>query len=232
MGIQPWFEKRPVVQSSPSVVNEPAVEQVVEVSEPLDVAVESKLPASGDIATMDWQQLQQAVSQCQLCELHRTRTQTVFGVGNPQAALMVIGEAPGADEDRLGEPFVGRAGKLLDAMMQAIQLDRTKIYIANVLKCRPPDNRNPYTSEIVCCDAYLQRQIELVRPKVILALGRIAAHHLLVSQESLGKLRQQQHLYQGIPLVVSYHPAYLLRKPVDKRKSWQDLLHIKKLLHA
>ena len=231
MGIQPWFEKNPRQDATASQVEE--AETVAE-SPPAEIStpgVEAKPLARVDIGSMDWQQLQQAVSQCQLCELHSTRTQTVFGVGNQNADLMLIGEAPGADEDRLGEPFVGRAGKLLDAMLQAIQLDRSKVYIANVLKCRPPDNRNPHTSEIVCCDAYLQRQIDLVQPKIILALGRIAAHHLLVSQESLAKLRQQPHSYNGIPLLVSYHPAYLLRNPVDKRKSWQDLLEIKKRLN-
>ena len=245
MGIQPWYEKNPAPEAASPVdlaldisTDAPAAQQSA--GDAPASPVESLAPAgevalavnSGDIAAMDWQQLQQAVSQCRLCELHHSRTQTVFGVGNQQADLLVIGEAPGAEEDRQGEPFVGRAGKLLDAMMQAIQLDRSSIYIANVLKCRPPDNRNPHTSEIVCCDAYLQRQIELIQPKVILALGRIAAHHLLVSQESLGKLRQQNHSYNGIPLVVSYHPAYLLRKPADKRKSWQDLLKVKKQLHA
>jgi len=241
MGIQPWFEKYPAMHSEPALPVEPASETVADdeaiaehaAADALpSTAAQTQTPQSLKVAEMDWQQLQQAVSQCQLCELHSTRTQTVFGVGNQNADLLVVGEAPGADEDRQGEPFVGRAGQLLDAMLGAIQLDRSQVFIANVLKCRPPDNRNPHTSEIVCCDAYLQRQIELIQPKMILALGRIAAHHLLVSQESLGKLRQQPHSYHGIPLVVSYHPAYLLRKPVDKRKSWQDLLKIKKQLQA
>ena len=230
MGVQPWFEKQPEPSQQPAPPVETIQSQPAESVKALDAALPPA--AKMDVSIMDWQQLQQAVSQCQLCELHSTRTQTVFGVGRQDADLLIIGEAPGAEEDRQGEPFVGRAGQLLDAMMQAIQLDRSKIYIANVLKCRPPDNRNPHTSEIVCCDAYLQRQIELVQPKVILALGRIAAHHLLVSQESLGKLRQQAHSYNGIPLIVSYHPAYLLRKPVDKRKSWQDLLQVKKRLNG
>ncbi|MDH5736298.1 MAG: uracil-DNA glycosylase, partial [Gammaproteobacteria bacterium] len=135
------------------------------------------------------------------------------------------------DEDRQGEPFVGHAGHLLDAMLQAIGLDRQKVYIANVLKCRPPDNRKPHTSEIVCCDAYLQQQIKLVQPKIILALGRIAAQHLLVSHETLAVLREKKHTYNGIAMRVSYHPAYLLRKPIEKRKSWQDLLAVKQLLN-
>ena len=179
---------------------------------------------------MDWGQLQQAVAGCQLCELHSSRSNTVFGVGNQNADLLLIGEAPGADEDLKGEPFVGRAGQLLDAMLKAINLDRQQVYISNVLKCQPPDNRNPHVSETLCCDPYLQRQIALIQPKLILALGRVAAHHLLVSQDALGKLREKQHNYNGIPLLVSYHPAYLLRKPVDKRKSWQDLLKVKQQL--
>ena len=231
MGIQPWFETNPVIPAFAEQtaiieenVAEPVQADVVPTTKPLDA------PANGKVNSMDWQQLQQAVSQCQLCELHTTRTQTVFGVGNPDADLLIVGEAPGAEEDLQGEPFVGRAGQLLDAMLQSIQQDRSKVYIANVLKCRPPNNRNPHTSEIICCDAYLQRQIELIQPKLILALGRIAAHHLLVTQESLSKLRQQKFSYNGIPMLVSYHPAYLLRKPEDKRKSWQDLLKVKKLL--
>jgi DNA polymerase len=244
MGIQPWFEKYPAADIPPVAAEEAAQPAIID--DPMADAPPSEtvpaVPTPGEtrpqplqplkVADMDWQQLEQAVSQCQLCELHSSRTRTVFGVGNHNADLLVIGEAPGADEDRQGEPFVGRAGQLLDAMLAAIQLDRRQVFIANVLKCRPPDNRNPHTSEIVCCDAYLQRQIELIQPKMILALGRIAAHHLLVSQESLGKLRQQVHSYHGIPLVVSYHPAYLLRKPADKGKSWQDLLKIKKRLQA
>lgn len=232
MGIQPWFEKspqqpdRPPVEAEKNMAGPQAPVPVPADDQPVDDAT-MIAPAE-----MDWQQLQQAVSSCQLCELHSTRTRTVFGVGHQNADLLIVGEAPGADEDRQGEPFVGRAGGLLDTMLQAIHLDRKQVYIANVLKCRPPENRNPHTSEILCCDPYLQRQIELIRPKVILALGRIAAHHLLVSQESLGKLRGQQHSYNGIPLVVSYHPAYLLRNPVDKRKSWQDLLQIKKQLNS
>lgn len=183
-----------------------------------------------DVSGLDWQALQQQVSGCTRCELHQGRTRTVFGVGSQQADLLIVGEAPGAEEDRRGEPFVGRAGQLLDAMLKAIQLDRSRVYIANVLKCRPPNNRDPRTSEIMCCEPYLQRQIELLQPKIILALGRIAAHHLLLSDDSLAKLRQQNHRYNGIPLMVSYHPAYLLRNPVDKRKSWQDLLKVKAML--
>jgi DNA polymerase len=159
------------------------------------------------------------------CELHKTRTQTVFGVGNRQAAWMIIGEAPGAEEDRRGEPFVGRAGKLLDEMLRAVDLSRDTVFITNILKCRPPGNRDPSSSEAVACRSYLERQIELLAPRLILAVGRIAAQQLLGSDAPLGRLRGQLHKLTGagIPLVVTYHPAYLLRSPKDKRKAWQDL---------
>ena len=225
MGIQTW-------QSRDGSDIEQSPEQALSADQK-EHPIETRAAAvddSPDVSSMDWSLLQQTVSSCQLCELHSTRNQAVFGVGNRNAELLIIGEAPGVDEDLKGEPFVGRAGQLLDAMLKAINLDRQQVYIANVLKCRPPDNRNPHVSETVCCDPYLQRQIELIQPKIILALGRIAAHHLLGSQEALGKLREQSHTYNGIPLRVSYHPAYLLRKPVDKRKSWQDLLRLKQQL--
>lgn len=229
MGIQAWVSKTsvPVSASDISVAdNSPVMAATrVEVKTPVTI------PDSGsDVATLDWAQLQQRVSQCQLCELHSTRTQTVFGVGNQQADVLIIGEAPGAEEDRLGEPFVGRAGKLLDAMLRAIHMDRKQVYIANVLKCRPPNNRDPHASEAMCCDPYLQRQIALVQPKVILALGRIAAHHLLFTQSSLSSLRGRTHFYNGVPLLVTYHPAYLLRTPADKGKAWQDLLKLQTML--
>lgn len=233
MGIQPWYSRfQPEVAVDASSVSEPVHETSqhnVAIAEQTQ-SVENSI-STRDVSTLDWPELEQAVSQCQLCELHTTRTNTVFGVGNPNADLMIIGEAPGEEEDRRGEPFVGRAGQLLDAMMQAIGLDRQKVYIANILKCRPPGNRNPHISETVCCDPYLQQQIKLVQPRLILALGRIAAHHLLVSQDSLGALRQKKHSYNGIPLFVSYHPAYLLRKPIEKRKSWQDLLEVRRMLN-
>lgn len=234
MGIQAWSLKTAAPAQQPAITQS-ALQQLSEVventSQPVaDQSVSNQVVSSKDISLLDWQSLQQVVSQCQLCELHATRTQTVFGVGNQNADLLIIGEAPGADEDRLGEPFVGRAGKLLDAMLRAIQLDRQQVYIANVLKCRPPQNRDPHTSEIICCDPYLQRQIALVQPKIILALGRIAAHHLLFTQSSLGSLRGRMHSYNGIPLMVTYHPAYLLRTPADKGKAWQDLLQTNKYI--
>jgi len=178
-----------------------------------------------DVALLDWEQLQQRVTACTACDLHQTRTQTVFGVGNPDADWMVIGEAPGQQEDRRGEPFVGRAGQLLDQMLLAVGLDRQSVFIANVLKCRPPNNRDPARNEAAACRRYLERQIELINPRIVLAVGRIAAQLLLASDEPLGRLRGRQHfLKEGtLPLVVTYHPAYLLRSPSQKGKAWQDL---------
>ena len=233
MGIQAWSLKTATavadndnaqpIHSSTS----PAVSTSQVVAAHVDA---NKDKSNKDVASLDWQSLQQLVSQCQLCELHATRTQTVLGTGNQHADLLIIGEAPGAEEDSLGEPFVGQAGKLLDAMLHAIQLDRQQVYITNVLKCRPPQNRDPHTSEIICCDSYLQRQIALIQPKVILAVGRVAAHHLLLTQTALGSLRGRKYSYNGIPLLVTYHPAYLLRMPAEKGKAWQDLLQVKKIL--
>lgn len=227
MGIQPW-QSRYAPEVEATLIEGSLVIQ----SEPVDEFHSSVIKGPADVSSMDWARLQQTVASCQLCELHNSRTQTVFGVGNQSADLLIIGEAPGVEEDLRGEPFVGPAGHLLDAMLSAIRLDRKQVYITNVLKCEPPGNRNPHVSEILCCDPYLQRQIALIQPKLILALGRIAAHHLLVSQESLAALRERSHRYNGIPLLVSYHPAYLLRKPADKRKSWQDLLKVKQLLSS
>ena len=185
-----------------------------------------------DVAGLDWDDLQARVAACTACELHTTRTQTVFGVGNRSAELMIIGEAPGADEDRQGEPFVGKAGQLLNEMLAAIGLPREQVYIANILKCRPPNNRDPRPEEVGQCEPFLMRQVALVRPKVILALGRIAAHNLLKTQETLGRLRGKRYEFgvEGTPLLITYHPAYLLRTPRDKRKAWQDLVQARQLL--
>ena len=180
----------------------------------------------------DWDELQVAVRDCTLCGLHRGRTQTVFGVGSHDADLLIIGEAPGAEEDRRGEPFVGRAGQLLNAMLGAIQLTREEVYIANILKCRPPNNRDPKPEEAATCTPYLERQMELLQPRVILALGRIAAQWLLQSDSPIGRLRGREFSFgeQGTPLVVSYHPAYLLRSPLAKAKAWEDLLLVRQIL--
>jgi len=170
-----------------------------------------------------WQALRNEVSACQRCELCRGRTQTVFGVGDHAAELMVIGEAPGADEDRQGEPFVGRAGQLLNSMLRAMGNPRQTVYIANVLKCRPPNNRDPRPEEVAQCRPYLLRQVELLHPRLILAVGRIAAQNLLETEVPIGRLRGRVHGFAGTPLIVTYHPAYLLRSPGEKRKAWMDL---------
>jgi len=177
-------------------------------------------------ASLDWDSLRAAVAACTRCSLCETRTQTVFGVGAPHAKWMFIGEAPGADEDRQGEPFVGRAGQLLTSMLRALGFGRGDVYIANVLKCRPPGNRDPKPEEALQCRGYLERQIELVSPELIVAVGRIAAQNLLATDTALARLRGTVHALgaRGWPLVVTYHPAYLLRSPGEKRKAWQDLL--------
>jgi uracil-DNA glycosylase len=173
---------------------------------------------------MDWEALAGAVAECRACGLCEGRTNTVFGVGDLQADWMVIGEAPGENEDLQGEPFVGQAGKLLDNMLAALGVGRRKgAYIANVLKCRPPGNRNPLPEEIAQCEPFLRRQVELLQPKIILAMGRFAVHTLLQTTEPVGKLRGRVHRYHGVPLVVTYHPAYLLRNLPDKAKAWSDL---------
>jgi len=174
-------------------------------------------------AGMDWDELRQTVAGCTRCELAGSRTQTVFGVGDPAADWMIIGEAPGAEEDRRGEPFVGRAGQLLDEMLRAVGLARDKVFIANILKCRPPNNRDPKVAEMAACRDYLMQQIQLLQPKIILAVGRIAAQSLLESDDPVGRMRGRVNDFDGVPLVVTYHPAYLLRSPSQKQKSWDDL---------
>jgi len=190
--------------------------------------------AAGGVAALDWESLCETVAACTRCALHQTRTQTVFGVGHRQADWMFVGEAPGGEEDRRGEPFVGRAGKLLDAMLEALGCRRDEVFIANVLKCRPPDNRDPHGEEVQQCGDYLLRQIDLVRPRLLIALGRFAAQSLLNTSRPIGKLRGEvfEHAASGTPLVVTYHPAYLLRNPIDKRKAWQDLCLIKQVSAA
>jgi uracil-DNA glycosylase len=192
-------------------------------------AVPVAAASAGDLqardAGLDWPELRARVAACTRCSLSATRTQTVFGVGNLQADWLIVGEAPGAEEDRKGEPFVGRAGQLLNSMLRAVGLAREQVYIANVLKCRPPGNRDPTLSEAAECLPYLEQQIALLKPKIMLAVGRIAAQNLLRTDKTLGSLRQQVHRFgaAAVPLVVTYHPAYLLRTPADKRKAWEDL---------
>lgn len=178
----------------------------------------------------DLESLAVAVAACTRCDLYQARTQTVFGVGDPHADWLLIGEAPGAEEDRRGEPFVGRAGRLLNAMLRAIGLSREQVYIANILKCRPPGNRDPRPEEVALCSSYLAAQVNMIAPRIILALGRIAAQNLLGLSTPIGKMRGQRYTYgeSAIPVVVTYHPAYLLRSPQEKRKTWQDLLLAKR----
>ena len=189
-----------------------------------DASVRTESPgADFSPAELGWEALQQCVADCTRCELAASRTQTVFGVGNHDADWLIIGEAPGAEEDRRGEPFVGRAGQLLDQMLQAIGQSRDRVFIANILKCRPPDNRDPKPGEAAACRGYLERQIALVQPKIILAVGKIAAQNLLGCNDPVGRMRGKVHALGEIPLVVTYHPAYLLRSPSQKKKAWSDL---------
>lgn len=204
LGVDVWALRRSAAEEHPQVTGD------VPLPEP-------QLPT--------WPELRDKVAACTLCSLHRTRTQTVFGVGSESADWMIIGEAPGAEEDRRGEPFVGRAGKLLDEMLRSVGLARDAVFIANLLKCRPPQNRDPAVGEAAACRSYLDRQIALLAPKLILVVGRIAAQHLLETDAPLGRLRGQRHYLNNgqLPVVVTYHPAYLLRSPTQKRKAWQDL---------
>ncbi|WP_410498826.1 uracil-DNA glycosylase family protein [Chitinibacter sp. S2-10] len=200
-------------------------------AQPVATPAETNDERSRAIMQMDWEQLQAAVRECTACSLCQTRTQTVFGVGQPDSALMVVGEAPGADEDAQGEPFVGQAGKLLDNMLASIGHKRgEQVFIANVLKCRPPGNRNPQPDEVAQCAPFLQRQIELIAPKVLFASGRFAISSLLNDDAPISALRGKIHQYRKLPVVVSYHPAYLLRNMPDKAKAWQDLLLLKSQL--
>ncbi len=191
--------------------------------EPAEIAAGNEAVAPSGGAGLDWPELRECVAACTRCELSASRSNTVFGVGNQQADWLIIGEAPGAEEDRRGEPFVGRAGKLLDQMLLAIGQSRDSVFIANILKCRPPNNRDPKPDEAAACRAYLERQIELIQPKIILAVGKIAAQNLLGTDDPVGRMRGRPHDLGGIPLVVTYHPAYLLRSPSQKHKSWSDL---------
>lgn len=200
---------------------EPAPQSVAEIAE----QVEKPKQVILDVSNSDWPELKQVVSECSKCELAKGRTQTVFGTGSETADWLIIGEAPGEHEDRQGQPFVGRAGLLLNNMIKAVGYEREAVYIANVVKCRPPNNRDPHLEEVVACSSYLKRQIALLKPKLVLVVGRVAAQHLLNTTAAVGKLRGKVHRYPGTdtPLVVTYHPAYLLRRPIEKRKSWEDL---------
>jgi uracil-DNA glycosylase family 4 len=199
----PWLDDLPVqTPSAPETIDETA----------------------NDIASLDWDTLAGRVSVCERCKLCERRTNAVFGVGDRDADWMLIGEAPGENEDKLGEPFVGQAGKLLDSMLHSVALSREdNVFIANVIKCRPPGNRNPEPDEVARCEPYLKRQVTLVKPKLIVALGRFAAQSLLKTEASIASLRGRVHDYEGVPVIVTYHPAYLLRSLPDKAKAWADL---------
>jgi uracil-DNA glycosylase len=193
-------------------------------SPPGEAPLAPAAPAEFSVQTLDWDALSERVAACERCRLCEKRTNTVFGVGDRNADWMLIGEAPGENEDRQGEPFVGQAGKLLDNMLRSLTLARdTNVYIANVIKCRPPGNRNPEPDEVARCEPYLQRQVALVKPKLIIALGRFAAQSLLKTDASISSLRGRVHAYEGVPVIVTYHPAYLLRSLPDKAKAWTDL---------
>ena len=217
-------EAPPVVAvRQPAAAPPPAVLQ-----SPVPPAERPQTPLPDGVAQMDWATLQSTVASCRACGLCESRQNTVFGVGDTQASWMVVGEAPGENEDRQGEPFVGAAGQLLDNMLRAVGRSRSGAgdqgaYIANVLKCRPPANRNPLPAEVAQCEPYLARQVALLKPRLILAMGRFAVQALLQTNEPIGKLRGQVHQYQGVPVIVTYHPAYLLRTPTDKAKAWADL---------
>jgi DNA polymerase len=215
MDIEVWVRKDQSIKQY-----RPEIRPVAEV-----VRITTERNQSVDLQSLSWDQLASAVGRCTRCELHANRKQTVFGVGHLRADWMIIGEAPGADEDLQGEPFVGRAGQLLNSMLQAIGFPREQVYIANVLKCRPPANRDPKQEEVAACSGYLSRQIDMVNPRIILCVGRIAAQTLLGTETSLKDMRGRIHTLgeKKRPVVVTYHPAYLLRSPIEKRNAWQDL---------
>jgi len=248
MGVPVWRLRSadadtPGPEQGPEAVAPLACQGDVMASDPVDLAdagvelspeaTPDAVPAAG-IAGADWERLSEAVSSCRACELCATRTQTVFGEGNRRADLMIVGEAPGADEDRQGEPFVGRAGQLLNLMLAAIGLEREQVFIANILKCRPPGNRDPRSEETLRCEPYLMRQIALVHPRVLLSVGRISAQKLLRTDVPIGKLRGRWFTFgpDDIPMTVTYHPAYLLRSPEQKSKAWQDLLKVTRRLRG
>ena len=225
MGIQYWVRRDLPADQHDEVIPEHEPQQ--ESQEPMPEQSIPQLPA-------DWESLQLAVSNCRKCSLCQSRRNTVFGTGDQNARVMVIGEAPGEEEDRQGLPFVGRAGLLLNQMLLAAGLSRESVYIANILKCRPPGNRNPDVQEVKACHGYLQQQIALIQPEVIFSAGGVAAKNLLQSDEAVGKLRGRIRHYgeSKIPLLVTYHPSYLLRKPSEKAKSWQDLQLLMKQLQT
>jgi DNA polymerase len=219
------LDPSPAQPEPPLPVAEPAFDELPWLDdEPASTTARIDPDVPGDTHTLDWDTLAARVASCERCRLCERRTNTVFGVGDREADWMLIGEAPGENEDKQGEPFVGQAGRLLDSMLRAVTLARdSNVYIANVIKCRPPGNRNPEPDEVARCEPYLQRQVALVKPKVIVALGRFAAQSLLKTEASIASLRGRVHRYEGVPVIVTYHPAYLLRSLPDKAKAWADL---------
>ncbi len=236
MGITRYVRRRQLSGSDPGRMAQiPDVDRI----EAPEVTIEAQFNESAPAVVVEhqpvvgnWQQLSSRVQTCTDCGLHRTRTQTVFGVGAENADLLIIGEAPGAEEDKQGEPFVGAAGQLLNAMLHAIGLQRKQVYIANIVKCRPPGNRNPANDEAAACRKHLDHQVELIQPRVILSVGAVSAHNLLLTTDSVARLRHRPHRYgkRSIPLVVTYHPAYLLRYPAEKAKVWLDLQKLAQLM--
>jgi uracil-DNA glycosylase family 4 len=232
LGLGPVWKLR---ATSPAIpVEQAAVASTVAVEPPPDVApAVAPISPMASLAAMDWDQLAAAVAACRQCRLGETRKQAVLGVGDRNADWLFVGEGPGAEEDERGEPFVGQAGKLLDNMLAAIGLKRGEdVYIANAVKCRPPENRTPAPDEAAACRPYLERQIELIQPKLIVALGRPAAQTLLQVEVKIAAARGKLHDYRGIPLIVTYHPAYLLRTLPDKAKAWEDLCFMKRTMQA
>jgi uracil-DNA glycosylase len=231
MGLRVWQPPAPAVPAEPAAVAEPEpMPAAAPEPAPPRVAATPAVVVPSTLSHLGWPELRAAVAECRACGLCESRTQTVFGVGHVEADWMIVGEAPGEQEDLKGEPFVGPAGQLLDAMLRALGVSRAadgppadRAFIANTLKCRPPRNRNPAPDEMAKCEPFLVRQIELVQPRIILAMGRFAVQALLRSSEPVGKLRGRVHRYQGVPLVVTYHPAYLLRTLADKARAWEDL---------
>jgi len=228
----------PVPAPEPEPTSAPMVSRQAEVPVRMSPVPEASGSRPTGVETMDWPALRDAVASCTACRLCEGRTQAVFGVGHERAHWMIVGEAPGEQEDRQGEPFVGKSGQLLDNMLRAVGLTREaesperQVYIANTLKCRPPFNRNPEPQELAQCEPFLVRQIAMVQPRVILAMGRFAVQSLLRSAEPIGRLRGRVHVYEGVPLVVTYHPAYLLRNPEDKGRAWDDLCLAREILEA
>lgn len=223
MGIEVWLPKDTNVELPATLASKDQA-SAMSIQSPAPIVQTASVENTPSIDSVDtWEKLATEVKQCQQCQLATTRTQTVFGSGNKNADWMLIGEAPGAAEDLQGKPFMGTAGLLLTEMLRAIELNREQVFIANILKCRPPNNRNPNVSEVKNCRNYLHRQIALIQPKIILAVGRIAAQNLLNTTASLTKLRGKEHEFNNIPVVVVYHPAYLLRFLHQKNQAWQDL---------